>query len=113
MSASADDQAVQNPLADVFAAAPSGRCLHGRAVPTRTTRPRGRGQQLVEDARRNVAAASISQSLIATAAGVAQPRVSKITSEASAQTPAALGRQLRLISEWPLDALKSPADGFA
>jgi len=103
MGASDRDQHIQNRLADVSIAA--GLVHRLRAL-------EGEVQTLLEDAQRNAAADGISQSLIATVAGVSQPRVSKITSEASATSPDALRRRLHLISEWPAEALKEHADGF-
>lgn len=104
MGASDRDQHIQNRLADVSIAA--GLVYRLRAL-------EGEVQTLLEDAQRNAAADGISQSLIATVAGISQPRVSKITSEASATSPDALRRRLHLISEWPADALKEHADGFS
>lgn len=104
MSVSEADQRIQNLLADVSSAARFVHALRGLEA---------EAQILAEEAQRNAAAAGITQSAIATVANVSQPRVSKITSEASHTSPAALARQLHLISEWPGDALKRHAENFS
>jgi hypothetical protein len=102
VSASDRDQHIQNRLVDV--ATTAGLVHRLRAL-------EGEVQALLEDAQRHAAADGIPQSMIATVAGVSQPRVSKITSKPARLSTDALRARLFEISEWPGEALKAHRDG--
>jgi len=70
-------------------------------------------QGLLEDAQRNAAAADISQSTIASVAGVTRPRVSQIVASPSSTRPKTVGKRLQYISQNTVDALDAHGDGFA